>query len=282
MMEVNVLLASNARNILKEFATLKSQKNNEYWTAVKLGLPLPTPKDNFAYNKFMGMIQGTNVKLNKNKSFLSFAPMTDKDVLAISNGELKNPKQVKSKDLMPEQEGLFDFNKTGGTGGTKWSHISLHEPVANPVFAESARRLLGYATQAEFDKQVVIHGGAWLRKELEKLNLDKLESEINAKILDLKGAELSDAVKKLKYIRVLRDNKVRPEDAYVISKIPVLPPTMRPIQASQTTGAVIPAGANLLYRDMMLLNDALKSSKAAKLPPSASLSSAMSNPFTEP
>lgn len=266
MMEANVLLAHNARNILKEFATIKSQKNDQYWTAVKLGQPLPTPTDSFAFNKFMGMLQGMNVKVDRKGSYLSFAPMTDKDVLKVSNGEIKNPKQVKSKDLTPESGGLFDFGITGGPAGTKWSHIALNEPVINPMFEEPVKRLLGFKTDEEMQNAFIDKGGSWVKRELSKLDLPKMEKSLKAELPKLRYSSLDEAVKKLKYIEALKAAGVKPEDAYIISKIPVLPPTMRPIQVSQNSGSLMPASSNYLYRDMILLNDSLKSTKSSGLP----------------
>jgi hypothetical protein len=266
MMEVNALLAHNARANLREFATLKSQKNDAYWNAVRSGLPLPTPKDNFAYNKFNSMLQSMNIRMDRNGSYMSFTPMTDGDVLGMSKGEVKNPKQVKSKNLMPEEGGLFDFSNTGGLGGTTWSHISLDEPTINPIFEDSVQKLLGYATKEDLRSDLSRKGAADFKKRLNSIDLTKREAELKKQIPTLRHSKLDYAVKQLKYILALKASGIKPGDAYIISKIPVIPPVMRPIQLSSATGSLMVAGPNYLYRDLFLYNQALKDSKSSKLP----------------
>jgi DNA-directed RNA polymerase beta' subunit len=266
MMEVNSLLAHNARNILKEIATVKSQKNDEYWNAVRAGKPLPTPSDNFAFSKFMGMLKGMNVKVDRKGSYLSFAPMTDREVTHLSSGEIQNPKMVKSKDLIPERGGLFDFGKTGGHVGTKWSHISLDEPVVNPLFSDSVKTLLNVDTTRDFEELQLEKDGNWFKKELSKLDLDQLEKDTKKEISAAKGAKLNKLIKKIKYIQSLKENELKPQDAYVISKVPVIPPYMRQIQENRSTGGLMTSGPNYLYRDLMLHNEALREAKKTKLP----------------
>ena len=137
-MEFDALVGHNARNILRESSTIKSQKNDEYWKAVQLGYPTPPPKAAFAYDKFLGMLTGAGVKVNRESNRLSLAPLTDEAVLEMSSGEIKEPKIIKAKGFTPESQGLFDPALTGGLTGSKWSHISLAEPIVSPVFRDPA------------------------------------------------------------------------------------------------------------------------------------------------
>lgn len=273
-MEFDGLVAHNARNVLREAATIKSQKNDEFWRAVQLGLPTPAPQTSFAYNKFLGLLQGAGVKVSKQGSRLSLGPLTDKDITAMSAGALKDGnKLIRAKDLKPEEGGLFDPAITGGTSGTKWSHVDLHEPIVNPVFAEPVRRLLGL-TQAAFDDKHAEHGGAWFRQELGKIDVDKKISDLKASTKNLKGPRLDDAVKQMKYLSALKEQGLKPHEAYVLSKVPVTPPVLRPVLPLKD-GRIQVGDANLLYRDAFLANQQLADGKG--ILPTDSLKAARSH-----
>lgn len=257
-MEFDGLVAHNARNVLRESAAIKSQRNDEFWRAVQLGLPTPPLKSPFAYDKFHAMLAGAGVKIDKKGSRLSLGPLTDADVKKMSSGELKDPsKLIRAKDLRPETGGLFDPATTGGMSGTKWSHVDLAEPIVNPVFEEPVRRLLGL-TQKEFTEKVG-HGGAWFRHALSRIDVGDKINELRADTKKLKGAALDDAVKQVKYLEALKRLDLKPSEAYVLSKVPVTPPVIRPILPLKD-GRLQVGDANLLYRDAFLANDKLRES----------------------
>lgn len=67
-------------------------------------------------------------------------------------------------------------------------------------------------------------------------------------------------IKKLKFIKGLRDTELKPEDAYVIHHMPVIPPQMRP--AIPMSGNRLEfSDVNMLYKDHMLVNNSLKDLK---------------------
>jgi DNA-directed RNA polymerase subunit beta len=266
-MEFDGLVAHNARNVLREAASIKSQRNDEFWRAVQLGLPTPSPKTPFAYDKLQSMLTGAGVKVTKTGSRLALGPLTDKDVMSMSSGALKDPsKLIRAKDLRPETHGLFDPGITGGMAGTKWSHVELHEPIVNPVFEEPVRRLLGF-TQKEFTDNVG-KGGLWFKDALGKINIDDKLKDLVARSKKARGPELDGVVKQIKYLEALKDRDLKPQDAYVISKVPVTPPVIRPILPLKD-GRLQVSDANLLYKDAFLANDQLR--KSAKDLPSSEL-----------
>ena len=87
-MEVNALLAHDARNILRDATALKSQRNDEFWRAFQLGLPLPPVKTTFAYDKFGAMLAGAGVKMDKRDNAVTLGPLTDADVQEMSSGKI--------------------------------------------------------------------------------------------------------------------------------------------------------------------------------------------------
>lgn len=267
-MEFDGLVAHNARNVLRESASIKSQRNDEFWRAVQLGLPTPAPQSPFAFTKFLGMLKGGGVNVTKRGSRLALGPLTDADITKMSSGILKDPhKMIRAKDFRPETGGLFDPAMTGGLSGAKWSHVELTEPIVNPVFEEPVRRLLGL-TQKEFDARVARHGGAWFKDALSEINVDRALAKVHEDARRLRGAALDDAVKRAKYLDALRTQGLRPQDAYVLSKVPVTPPVLRPILPLKD-GRLQIGDANILYRDAFLANTKLK--EAAEVLPDVEL-----------
>jgi DNA-directed RNA polymerase beta subunit len=267
-MEMEALIAHNARNVLQEASTVRSQKNDEYWRAIQLGLPTPQPKTSFAYDKFLGMLQGAGTRVHRDNTRMSLLPLTDKDVTEMSSGSVVSPLIVKAKGdtILPERGGLFDPVATGGLSGTKWAHIDLAEPVISPTFRDPVRRLLGL-TNPQLDKVISEKGGDYIKEQLSQLDLDKKEEEIT-KAIDKKSAgNLDNEIKQLKYIKALKSQNLRPEDAYVVSKVPVIPPAFRPVVPSQSGQEVLYGDINPLYRDLLYVNSQFADVKKTKLLP---------------
>lgn len=262
-MEFDALIAHNARNFLKETSTLKSQKNDEFWRNMQLGYPTPLPKPSFAYDKFLNMLHGAGVRVVRKGQYLSIAPLTDGDIKDLSSGEILEPKIVKAKDLSPEPGGLFDPAITGGLSGNKWSHIDLAEPIVNPMFREPARRLLGM-TNSEFETAIREKGGAHIKKELAGIDLNKKEDELLESMKGKHADRLDSEVKQIKYIRALKRQGLTPDNAYVISKIPIVPPVIRPVLPGKGGQEIMYGDINPLYRDLIYVNNQFKDTKKHK------------------
>lgn len=264
-MEINALLAHNARNVLQEAATLKSTRNDEFWRAYQLGQPLPQPKSSFAYDKLGAMIRGAGIKFDKSGDHLTMGPLTDADVDKMSSGAITKATMVRERDLAPEKGGMFDPVVTGGTSGDRWSHVDLKEPIVNPSFEDPVRRLLGL-TQRQFRKTLADEGGHGLQQRLKDLDLKAKEKELREHVATATGSKLDNAVKQMKYIDALRRSNLTPDKAYVISKLAVVPPSVRPIVPSKGKSDLLVADANYLYRDAILANDGLHAMKQTELP----------------
>jgi DNA-directed RNA polymerase beta subunit len=257
-MEVDALLAHNARNILNEAATIRGQKNDQFWKAVQLGIAMPAPKTSFAFNKFTTMLEGAGVKVDKRGSKFKLLPLTDADVLKRSRGPLENAKTLVAKNLKPEKGGLFDLGLTGGPQGTLYSHIDLHEAVPNPVFEEPVRRLLGM-TEKVYRDTLRERGGQYLHGELAKIDVPKKIAELRAKMRLVSGSDLNNVVKQIKYLEALQSEGLKPHDAYIIKKIPVIPPVFRPVtQQPNDPSRLMVADANKLYGHLWDANETLK------------------------
>ena len=265
-MEFDALVGHNARNVLREASTIKSQKNDEYWRGVQLGYPTPPPKTSFAADKFMNMLTGAGVRVDRQGSKVSLAPLTDKAVQEMSSGEVREAKLVRAKDLKPETGGLFDPAITGGLQGKKWAHINLAEPVVNPVFREPVRRLLGM-TNPELDKTIKEKGGKFIQQELAKIDPAKKEQELRKSMKGKSATNLDNEVKQVKYLQALQNQGLKPDEAYVVSKVPVLPPVFRPVLPGSGGRELIYGDANPLYRDLLFTNQQFKDVKKSNLLP---------------
>jgi DNA-directed RNA polymerase beta subunit len=267
-MEFDALVGHNARSVIKETAIIKSQKNDEYWKSVQLGYPTPPPKTPFAADKFFNMLNAAGVKTTREGTRMSLAPLTDEDVLGMSSGEIKEPTLVRGKDLTPERGGLFDVAITGGLTGNRWGHIDLAEPVVNPVFNDPVRRLLNMTT-TQLEDTLNTKGGDFIKKELAKIDLDKKEKEIKRSMKNKSANDLDNEVKTLKYIQALKKQNLKPEEAYVVSKVPVLPPVFRPVLPGRGKQELMYGDVNPLYRDLAYTNKHFKDIQNTQgLPPS--------------
>lgn len=111
-------------------------------------------------------------------------------------------------------------------------------------------------TTAEFDPDSVITGGQAFRDMLSEVQVDTQLKALKAEVLSVKSIAKRDAlVKKIKYLAGLKKMEIRPEDAYVLSHVPVVPPMVRP-SIQMGNGKIEYADVNMLYKDHMAVNTA--------------------------
>ena len=261
-MEVNALVAHNARNILQESSSLRSSKNTEFWKQFQYGGNPQMPVEKQAFTKFTNILKQGGIKVDKKGTTFSVGPLTDKDVTTMSSGAIRNGLRIDAK-LNPEAGGLFDPIITGGIGGEKWSHIDLEEPVINPVFEDCAKALLDLSTK-ELRQQYEQHGGKVIQQKLNAIDVGRAYAKTKKELDNpkLTGTALDKLVKKFKYLKTLKERGLKAGDAYMLSKIPVTPPSLRPLTIGKS-GDIMENDSNLLYRDLILQNNSFKELKAA-------------------
>lgn len=270
------MLAHGSVHNLREAATYKGDKQqDEVWTALQAGEPLPTPKPSFAYEKFLAYLNAVGVNVDKEGNELIVKPFTDPLILAQSNGELTDAsKVVRGKDLKPEKGGLFDEQVTGGPGGKNWSHIVLAGRMPNPLFEKAIVSLLGLRG-ADYDAVIAgekgytkdgrlvdaddadLTGPGAIVERLKKIDVDKELASALESVKTARRTELDRANKKVKYLRALKNTGLSADAAYSIGNLPVLPPVFRPVSTMEG-GDLNIDGLNMLYRDVALLNGKLK------------------------
>lgn len=282
MLSFYSMLSHGARANLKEMSTMKSTKNDEFWKWLvgghSVGMVPPAPQPTMAYKKFESYLKGAGVNVKRAGSKLVLQPLTDREVEKLSGGVVEEPVFVRGKDLKEEKGGLMDPFIFGGRQGDRWGHIDLAEPIPNPVFEEPIKVLTGLK-KAQFEGFVkgrlwlnpetgemspdlekdpaTVTGGEAIKAMLSKIDVDqeiKTWTDAAKKATDPK--KLDKANKRLKYLTALKNLSVRPEDVYVRTKIPVLPPVFRPV-IEMEDGSLSNAGLNTLYRDIALVNKEL-------------------------
>ena len=249
------LLSHGATAVLRDFALVKATKNDEFWRNLKLGLPAPSPKVPFIFDKFIASLHGAGVKVDKKGDVFSIMPMVDKDIMAMSAGEIDNARTFKAKGdkILPEAGGLFDPAKVG-IFGDKYNHINLNFSVPNPISEDYLRKLLG-VTQKAFE-DLVIKGA--LKAKLEAINVDEKLKEYQAYLKSGKKTHREDSIKVLSFLRTLKEKGIKPVDL-MLTKIPIIPAQYRPMQ--DQGGMVLSSPVNTLYKELIQNNDALQNTE---------------------
>lgn len=272
LLTIYSLLTHGSNAFLQESA-LKGNVNHEWWRAYRMGQVPPLPRNRQAYTRFKDLLRGVGVSVETKGRDEVLSPVLDRHVAEFSNGEIQKPRQVWAKNLAPEKYGLFDPDITGGLQGQKWGHIELAEPVPHPTFEVPIRILTGL-TQDTIDKLVEhrvflnpetllpqdygpgLTGGEAIKEKLKRIDVKKRLQQLRRGIPKMSGVALDKANKELRYLQALDATGISPEE-YVVTKVPVLPPTLRPVYPDEN-GALRHSDLNFLYRDLMLINDGLR------------------------
>lgn len=251
-LSTTVALSNDAKAVLRDIATVRATKNDEYWTALKLGHHPPPPKVPFIFDKFIGHLKGAGVNVDQQGSKFHILPQTDKDILAMSAGEISEPLgyKLKKDELVPEDGGLFDPTLTGITG-ENYNHISLNHKIPNPLAEDHLRKLLKL-TKVKYE-ELASSGG--LEKELKKINIDEKITELKKLIATNRKSGRDEAIKALSFLTMLKNNKLKLDDM-LLSKIPIIPSQYRPTMLQGDK--VLTADVNELYKDLILVNNSLK------------------------
>lgn len=155
-------LSSGAYALMRENATLRGQKNDGFWRALRAGKPLPKVGEPFVWNKFRALLAGAGMQTRDlGEGRIRLAPFTDKDLddndpIDVENGELVN-----LRDLSPVAGGLFDPRLLNGE---RWGRVKLPRPVINPAMEDAVRVMLGVTKK---DLEAVLEGRANLADVME-------------------------------------------------------------------------------------------------------------------
>jgi len=258
--DVNALLSHGATAVLRDAKVVRGQKNDNYWRAFQSGYAPPPPEIPHIYKKFGAYLRGAGINLTQQGDQINIMAMTNKMIEDMTHGDIKEPKGVDASTMKELPGGLFDPRLTGGHNGNYWTTIKLEEPMPNPVAEDMLRRMLRLTANEYHDVisgKTELHGmrgGAAIREALKRINVKQLRKDQEKVLMSGAKSKRNDAVKLLKYSRMMEENDVRPED-FVWDRVPVLPPAFRPVAPGEKF--VIVADPNRLYVDTMKANEAL-------------------------
>ncbi len=270
MLDLGALLSHGAGKVIRDAKMVRGQANPEYWSQFMAGYTPPLPKVPHVYEKFVGQLRASGINVVRKGTRSNLMAMTDKDI-----DELAGPRELKSSEtvdwkgrLKPIPGGLFDEALTGGHGGNRWSKITLHEPLPNPVMEDPIRRVLGM-TEKQFrgvlagreqlgDKT----GPTAIKAALERINLPKAIEQARLDIKSGRKTLRDAAVRRLGFLKSAETTGVHPKD-WMISKVPVLPPLFRPVSTMGSKKLPLVADANYLYKELLDANDTLKEASGA-------------------
>ena len=272
-------MVSGLKSNLTEMQTLKSDmhQSEATWDSLTRGEMLPTPEIPFVYKKFEAYMKGVGLNVQKEGSYLRLIPQTDKEVLELSNGEVKNPDMAigpRGGATTPDKGGIFDERVFDGMAGKKWGHIRLAAPMPNPIFAKPTATLLGLKKD---DLEKVVAGKKTLPKfgtgphaiedALKTINVDRKLAELKTTLDNPKisGAQLNNANQLYKSLRMLKEQGIKPHDGYMVRNLPVLPPLYRPYVAGVDKSDRIDP-LNNLYRRVGQVNVSLRANQKAGVP----------------
>lgn len=263
--EFNALVAHNARAYLTDAGNIKSQKNDEYWKGLEMGIPVPTRQVSQTWEKTKSLLTAAGGYVTQDNSSINLMPITDKVTNTLAGHRtIKTPAMLNSKNLEPMKKGLFDPETTGGLSGKLWSKLELEDGIISPLVVDHLRLVMG---KSEEDMK------KWQSESTSKQMINELNGiDVNGRLKELidksKTRDLTNAeIKQLRFLKNMKDRGGNLRE-FVITKIPVPPPIHRPVTKLEDGGIQI-SDVNLFYKDVMLANEALKGVKGSSFAPEA-------------
>lgn len=140
-LENHGLLSAGAYATLREAATLRGQRNDDYWRQLREGYKPRAPGEPFVWSKFQALLNGSGLLARKLPGgVLRLGPMTDRDLDERQPVDIGNGDMVDLSTLEPVKGGLFDSSLVGAN---KWGRITLPHALPNPAMEPTIRKMLG-------------------------------------------------------------------------------------------------------------------------------------------
>jgi DNA-directed RNA polymerase subunit beta len=141
-LEVGGMISSGAYANLRESSTLRGQKNDDFWRALRAGQTPKVPGRPFVFDKFRALLNGAGLHARDMEGGkLRLGLMTDKVLDRYNPMPVRSGDIIDFKTLAPRPGGLFDSTLTTGN---RWGYIPLPEPMPNPAGVEALRTLMGW------------------------------------------------------------------------------------------------------------------------------------------
>lgn len=249
------VIGHNAFDFLVTDAKLiRGQANSDFWRSIRTGTIPTIPGQPLVHKKFFAHLQGAGVNVRKTTKGISIFALSNKDVQQLAgHRELKTRDTYQQKNFRPIDGGLFGKD-IFGQNGNQWGYIQLDEPLPNPVMQESLARVLDIPEKVF---KGIITGSIQYKglknskdivQALKKIDVAKQSFSALQQLRTAKNSAKDNALKKYIALAQIRDSGNRPQD-YMLDKIPVLPPQLRPV--SSHGGLTMVADSNYLYAQLL-------------------------------
>ena len=256
----NALLSHGGLETLRDAKLNRGSKNAEMWTRIRNGDSLPAPKVPFIFNKFIDTMKGAGINVQRKGDRFQFMAMTDDEVDKLARHELKSGETVDQRTNSPISGGLFD-ERIHGADGTQWSKITLDRAMPNPLMEDPIRSFLGLTKNkyreiiAGRDSLNGRTGAEAIEYAVKALNFSQIEAEARNEIRTGRASKRNEAVKRLNHSVGFQRMELEPSDLFM-TKVPVIPPTYRPI--TKIGNMMMVSDPNILYHDLFSSQRALK------------------------
>ncbi|MFA5428609.1 MAG: hypothetical protein WC279_10445 [Sulfurimonas sp.] len=261
LMEFYGLLGHNSKNLLKEFGTIKSEKNLDFWRNYEMGIanmPKTTP---YTFGKFNAIMTAAGAQISRTPEGIAITPVTDSETAKLSQGrKIQEGGTYKGTSMETVKGGLFDPRITGGRKGELWSEYELSDGIPHPMLNDIIRVMID-VPKDEWRTYVTTHSGDDMKKALNGLDLDSVEARLRQRIAD--GKEVTTSTQTLRFVINLRKLTGKKPGDFIIKKIPVVPPRFRPLTV-MPDGTKTVNDLNYLYQDVITSDKLMRSS--SKLP----------------
>ena len=140
-LESSALLSSGAYGVLREGATLRGSRNDNYWRTLREGYTPAPPGAPKVWYKFRALLGGAGIHTSgKDRGRIRLGPLTDRHLDERHPVEVKTGGLVDIHTLEPDPQGLFSPSLVSSN---RWGSVSLDSHIPNPAFEKQIRQLLG-------------------------------------------------------------------------------------------------------------------------------------------
>lgn len=263
-LEISAMVGHGAFDNLLDLKLIRGQSNADFWRSIRTG-GIPTiPGEPLVQRKFFAYLQGAGVNVRKTPKGISVFPLSSSDVKEMTGPrELKTKDTYETKNFRPIDGGLFGQD-VFGMNGDRWGYIQLDEPMPNPVMAEPLAKLLRISDK-DFVKLASgageingMSGGKALKDKLATYDLEKEAKLAQQEFKEAPASKKDAALKRYVAIENMRRQGLNPAE-YMLDRIPVIPPTFRPVTSHK--GLTMVADANYLYAQLLDARDDLRDAK---------------------
>ena len=264
-MEVNALLANNAKGFLREIKSIKGQENKEFFEAFRAGHEAIPPENIFSNDRYRAYVNqmGVDIDVDSKKKTAFYKRKTDAEIKKESHGRISNSQTLLAKDLSVVKGGLFDESIFGGVDGKSSGHIDLGARIIHPLSIGTVSSLLGVSKE-KIEEEVLKNGFERIEAKVKDINVNRKISDLKKKLSSTNDhSSLNKDIKLLNFLEKSKDENVKPEDILFTSVVPVLPPKFRPISVDKG-GDIAVNDINLHYQDILPMSKALISSNKHK------------------